>query len=79
MYEKVTLSSFKSGAIEERFQLELKKVLENILDPNTELKKPRKITIDLTFLPDESAEVVNCSVKVKSSLVPVRKWGRYCL
>lgn len=36
MYEKITLSSIKDGAVEERFQYELKKVLNNIADPNTE-------------------------------------------
>ncbi len=73
MYEKITLSSLKDGAVEERFQYELKKVLDNIADPNTETKKARKITIELTFSPDESCENVSCITKVKSSLVPVKE------
>jgi len=72
MYEKITLSTLKGGALEERFQYELKKVLENIVDPNTEAKKQRKITIELILLPDESLEVVGLEAKIKSTLVPIK-------
>lgn len=68
--ETMTLSNLCGGAIEELFQRELERVLENIRDPNTKAQKARGISIGIDFAPDEerdSCAVVFC---VKSKLQP---------
>lgn len=37
------------GAIEERIDLEMTKILENILDPNTKATAKRKLTVTFDF------------------------------
>lgn len=43
------LSTMANGGVQEKFVQELKKVTENILDPNTDAKKKRTVTITLTY------------------------------
>ena len=45
----IDLSGLADGAVSERFQLELQRVLENIADPNTDPKKARTLTLTLTL------------------------------
>jgi hypothetical protein len=63
------LSDLAGGAVEERWQAELHKALENIEDPNTDARKAREITIKVTILPDETrnAGAVGISATVKLS------------
>lgn len=64
------LSELASGGVQEKFNRELKRVAENILDPNTDPKKKRKITLTTTFMPNDERNVVTVSVAAKSTLVP---------
>ena len=41
----LNLAEMANGAFMEQFNIELKKVLANIADPNTDPKKARKITL----------------------------------
>lgn len=75
MYEKVTLSSLKDGALEELFQYELAKVLDNLADTNTDKKKKRSITINLEMIPNEDMSMVQTTFSVKSSLAPIKPRG----
>jgi hypothetical protein len=63
--ETITLSNICRGAVEEVFQKEIEKLLENIRDPNT--KDDAKRTVLLTFsfkpYPDRSGAVVEFAVK----------------
>lgn len=63
--EKVSISTLAAGAVEERFNDGLQEVLANILDPNTNPKKKRKIVMTITLLPNEerSLSFVDCDVK----------------
>ncbi len=45
----MTLTTICGGAVEEKFQRALSDVTRNILDPNTDTKKKRTITIRLTL------------------------------
>ena len=45
---KIDLSKIANTALQEKVDKELEKVLENILDLNTEAKATRKVTIILT-------------------------------
>lgn len=64
------LSKIMDGALQEKFIHELQKVSENILDPNTDPGVKRKITIDLTYLPNDNREAIGVGVVVKSKLAP---------
>lgn len=65
----VPLSGISDGGLQERFDFELAQVIKNIHDPNTDPTKKRKITIDLTIIPDEYREDVLIEYQVKSKLV----------
>ena len=59
------------GAVSERFDEELVKVIGNILDQNTDLKTKRKINIELTISPNQdNRELCSMAVKVSSKLAP---------
>jgi len=64
-----TLSDLRDGAVEERFQLELEKVLANILDLNVTADKPRSITINVAFKPSVDRRSAAVSVTTSSKLV----------
>ncbi len=68
--EIMDLSNIARGAINEAFTEEFKKVLENILDPNTPAKKKRKITISLELTPNEKRDQAIVNTVVKSTIVP---------
>ncbi|CRS28014.1 phage protein [Streptococcus equi subsp. equi] len=67
---KLDLSAIGEGGLQEKVDKELEKVFDNILDPNTDIKTKRKLTITLTMAPDETREVVSTSMEVKSTLAP---------
>lgn len=68
MKTQVDLSNFAEGALQEKFDKEFQKVIENIQDPNTEWKKPRKLVMELTFRTDEDRELSIVNIVAKSTL-----------
>lgn len=58
------------GAIEEKVDYEVSRVIDNILDPNTKPDAKRKITITLEFLPDAERKHIALAASAKSALVP---------
>lgn len=70
MTQSIDLNKFADGAIAQKVERELERVIANIHDPNTEPEKKRKITITLTLSADEKREYIDTEVEVKSSLVP---------
>lgn len=70
MEQKLNLAKMAQGAFMEQFNLEFGEVLDNIADPNTDPKKPRKITLTMVFKPDENREVISVETQSKSALVP---------
>lgn len=66
----LNLAEMAEGAFLEQFTIELNKVLANIKDPNTDAKKPRKITLTATLKADEDREIVAFEVQSKATLVP---------
>lgn len=68
----IKLNEFAGGAVAERFNIELQKVLENITDPNTDPKKPRKLQLTLTVKADENRDIASVSIQTKTSLVPAK-------
>lgn len=68
-YPPLTLSSIKGGALEEKFQIELEKVMRNIRDPNASDGK-REITIKLVFSPNSKGTKCVLDVATVSKLQP---------
>lgn len=64
------LSHLADGGLQEKLDKELGKVIDNILDLNTEAKAKRKITITLTMSANEERQVVDTRMEVKSTLAP---------
>ena len=58
------------GAILERTDYEMGRILENIMDPNTSATAKRKLTITVEFKPDDFRQTVSVSVCAKSTIVP---------
>lgn len=59
-----------SGAIEEKVDYEVSKVIDNILDLNTQPDAKRKIVITLEFKPDAERKHISIAAAAKSTLVP---------
>lgn len=68
--EKVSLLEMASGAIKEACDVEVGKVIENILDPNTAATKKREISIKITFTPSADRTQVNIEAQSQSKLQP---------
>jgi hypothetical protein len=69
----VDLNAFADGAVAERFNLELQKVLENFADLNTDPTAKRKINLVITLAGDEARDVILANVQAKTSLAPAKK------
>ncbi|MBB6446487.1 replication terminator protein [Bacillus benzoevorans] len=67
---KIDLNTFANGALAERANEELQKVLENIAVPNTDAKKKRKLTLTITLSADNKRDVILTNVMAKSTLAP---------
>lgn len=66
--EKTSILNMARGAIMERVDLEMSRVIGNILDPNTSATASRKITVTLTFKPDAKRQTVSVSASAKPTL-----------
>jgi len=69
---KTTLEQLAMGAVMEAFDYELQNVVENILDPNTEAKAKREITIKLKVKPNEHRNMADVEAHTASKLAPAR-------
>lgn len=70
MNNGISLDQFADGALHERVNQALKQVLENMMDPNTDFKPKRKVTVEITLQTDENREISNVSVIAKTKLAP---------
>jgi len=68
----VTLETLAGGAAAELWDAELRKVLENIRDENTDPDEKRELTLKVTIAPTPDREGLNTSVKVTSKLAGFR-------
>lgn len=69
MFE-INLDDLVGGELGVQFQAAAKKVVENMLDPNTPYKNKRGITIKLTFEQNEERNDVSVGVQVDTKLSP---------
>lgn len=56
------------GAIMERVDYEMSRLLANILDPNTSATAKRKLTLTLDLKPDDDRKTITVSCTAKSTL-----------
>lgn len=66
--ETASILDMAGGAIQERVDLEMSRILWNIRDPNTSPTAARKITVTLTFKPDAKRETVGVTASAKATL-----------
>ena len=65
----MNISEIARGALVERAEGEIDKIIQNIADPNTSLKKKRKLTIELVFVPTERDSAM-IEIHTKSAIAP---------
>lgn len=70
--QEINILEMMNGAIGERVSYELAKITKNCKDLNTEAKKVRTLTIEISMTPTESLESMSVRVGVKSKLAPVK-------
>lgn len=68
--QRTSILQMARGAIQERADYEMARVLDNILDPNTEARAKRKLQLTIEFRPDDDRQVIAVSVTAKSALCP---------
>lgn len=73
--QRSSLLQMAKGAIQERVDYEVSRVVDNLLDMNTEAKAKRKIVLTIVMVPDEDRQVVKVEASAKSTLAPVTPVG----
>lgn len=69
---KVNLETFAGGALQEKFDDAMEKVLVNMTDPNTPWKIKRKIVVEVSFEQNEDRDDSTVNVSVVPKLAPVK-------
>lgn len=73
---KLNLQALAGGAVAEQINMEIQKVYDNIMDPNTDNQKARKLTITISLKPNKNDnEIIDVDVVSKASLCPVNSIG----
>ncbi|MEG1515359.1 MAG: hypothetical protein RSD95_10780 [Clostridia bacterium] len=65
-----SLDELMDGALTERFNYEMERVLNNVFDPNTNAKAKRQIQIVIGIAPNERRDAAEFKVDVKSKVAP---------
>lgn len=69
---KVSLVNIGGGAAVEKFDQELKRAIDNILDPNTIPDVKRVITLKLEIKPDKNRDFGPATIHCDSKLAPAK-------
>lgn len=64
----INVINLADGSIVEKLNRELDKITQNIMDKNTDPKKERKITLTLSFKPNENRDFVRTTITTKTTL-----------
>ena len=67
--QNISLSTLAGGALQEKFNIEFGKIMENIRDVNTDHKIKRKMNIEISFVSSEDRELAMADINVKIKLV----------
>ena len=68
--DKKSILEMAGGAILERVDYEMGKVIDNIMDPNTKATGKRKITVTLELIPNADRKTIVTNTTAKCALVP---------
>lgn len=66
-----SLLDMANGAIKERLDYEMGRVIQNIGDPNTKAAAKRTITVKIILEPDEERQHIEVSATASSTLAPM--------
>lgn len=69
-YTITSILDMNNGAFKERVDYDMARVVMNILDPNTDPKAKRKITLTIEFVPDADRQTIAVHTGSKATLVP---------
>ena len=69
-FSRESILRMAQGAIEERVDYEVGRVIDNILDASTDPVAKRKITLTLEFKADSERKHITLNASAKSTLVP---------
>ena len=75
---KKSVLEMAMGAIAEITDYEVERVVANIMDPNTAATAKRKITITLTFAPDDYRQQIGMDAQAKTTLARSSRCARPC-
>ena len=64
------ISDLAGGAVQEKIDQEVRKIVANILDVNTAFKPSRKLIIDVEFSSDSTRQVIETNGTVKGKVQP---------
>lgn len=67
----IDLAELAGGTLQEKFDRELTRVVENMQDPNTPFNEKRGITISISFHQNELRDDAKIEISVKSKLAGV--------
>jgi hypothetical protein len=70
--KKINLVDFQHGTVIDLFDEELKKVLSNIEDENTEAKAERSVVIKIAIKPDKTRRTGEVKVQAYSTLAKIK-------
>ena len=70
--EEISLTTICHGGVPEVFERELRELLKNIADPNTNAEKARTLTLKFTFKPSEDRSQAAIDFTCRASLQPVK-------
>ena len=65
---RTSILDMAMGAIKERADYEMARIIDNILDPNTDPKKKRKLVLTLELVPDSERKTIGVNCTAKSTL-----------
>ena len=67
----VDLSQLAGGTLQEKFDREITRVIDNMQDPNTPFGEKRKITINISFVQNEMRDDAKIEISLNSKLAGV--------
>lgn len=67
---ELSLATLKGGAAVEMVDEAIKRLLENVVDPNTDATSKRKVTLVISLVPDKDREMLGVQLSVKMAMAP---------
>lgn len=68
--ETFNLETFAGGELSRQINRDIEAVMRNVVDPNTDVKAKRKITVTIEFKPNEQRNFITTNVNSKPTLAP---------